>query len=99
MSGGVAYLLDLDPRRVNTEMVDLDPLDDADREFLRSTVERHLAETGSAVAERLLADWESAVERFGKVMPQDYKRVLAAMAQADKAGAPVEQAIMAASHG
>src|SRR5579871_6738588 len=55
MSGGVAYVLDLNPARLNREMVDLDPLDEADIEFLREVVARHRAETGSAVAARLLA--------------------------------------------
>jgi glutamate synthase (NADPH/NADH) large chain len=39
---------------------------------------RHRAETGSAVAGGLLAGWPTAVDRFAKVMPRDYKRVLAA---------------------
>ena len=59
-------------------MVDIDPLDDDDREFLRDAVERHHAETGSAVARALLTDWDDAVDRFGKIMPKDYKRVLQA---------------------
>jgi glutamate synthase (NADPH/NADH) large chain len=99
MSGGTAYFFDLDPARVNREMVNLDPLDDDDREFLREVVARHGAETDSDVAKRLLADWDTAVERFAKVMPRDYKRVLAAMAQAEQTGESVDEAIMAASHG
>ena len=76
MSGGVAYVLDLPQGRVNPEMVDIDPLDDDDRVFLRDAVERHFAETESAVAKELLTDWDDAVGRFGKVMPKDFKRVL-----------------------
>ena len=57
-------------------MVELEPLDDADREWLRATVERHREATGSKVAERLLDQWESEVEAFCKVMPKDYRRVL-----------------------
>jgi glutamate synthase (NADPH/NADH) large chain len=99
MSGGVAYLLDIDEQRLNTEMVDLDPLDEVDRVFLRETIGTHFAETQSAVAERLLADWDSSVERFSKIMPRDYKRVLVAMAAAREAGTPVEQAVMEAARG
>ncbi|MFT7836103.1 glutamate synthase large subunit [Saccharothrix sp. BKS2] len=99
MSGGIAYLLDALVGRVNAEMVDLDPLDTADREFLRSAVEKHYAETGSAVAHALLADWDLAVDRFTKVMPKDYKRVLAARALAEQEGRDVNEAIMEASHG
>ncbi|CCH33321.1 Glutamate synthase (NADH), large subunit [Saccharothrix espanaensis DSM 44229] len=99
MSGGIAYLLDPAEQRVNPEMVDLDPLDDADREFLRSAVEKHYTETDSAVAHGLLADWDLAVDRFAKVMPKDYKRVLAAQARAELEGRDVDEAIMEAAHG
>ncbi|GAA1305872.1 glutamate synthase large subunit [Pseudonocardia xinjiangensis] len=99
MSGGVAYVLDLPEHRINPEMVDLDPLDDSDREFLRDAVERHHTETGSAVARALLTDWEDAVARFGKVMPRDYKRVLQAREAAERDGRDVNAAIMEAAHG
>ena len=103
MSGGVAYVLDLAERRVNSEMVDLDPVDpeqDGDQsegKFLREVVERHYAETDSAVAARLLSDWD--VSRFTKVMPKDYKRVLSAASQAEREGRDVNEAVMAAAHG
>ncbi|MDA2815130.1 glutamate synthase large subunit [Nocardiopsis sp. RSe5-2] len=97
MSGGTAYVLDLDPERVNGEMVDLEPLDDADREFLRDVLARHRAETGSAVAEKLLAGFDTESARFTKVMPRDFKRVLAARAEAERTGADVDQAVMAAA--
>ncbi|MER7083564.1 glutamate synthase-related protein, partial [Saccharopolyspora kobensis] len=99
MSGGTAYLLDLDPARINPEMVDLDPLDDADREFLHDRVRRHFEQTESAVARELLADWDTSVERFGKVMPRDFKRVLAARSAAERDGRDVNEAIMEAAHG
>jgi len=99
MSGGIAYVLDLPRHRVNREMVDLDPLDDSDREFLRDAVARHHAETDSAVAHALLTDWDLAVERFGKVMPKDYKRVLQAREAAERDGRDIDEAIMEAAHG
>ncbi|GHF21114.1 glutamate synthase [Amycolatopsis deserti] len=99
MSGGIAYVLDLSPLRVNPEMVDVDPLDDEDVEFLRDAVEAHFVETESPVARALLADWETTVTRFGKVMPKDYKRVLAARAEAERDGRDVNEAIMEAAHG
>jgi glutamate synthase (NADPH/NADH) large chain len=99
MSGGVAYLLDMDAKRVNTEMVDLDPLTDEDRDVIRSAVEKHHRETGSTVAHALLTDWDVAVERFGKVMPKDYKRVLQAQEAAEREGRDVNEAIMEAAHG
>ncbi|QYN21913.1 glutamate synthase large subunit [Amycolatopsis sp. DSM 110486] len=99
MSGGIAYVLDLPAHRVNPEMVDIDPLDADDTDFLRETVEKHYNETESAVARELLADWDAAVDRFGKVMPKDYKRVLAAQVQAERDGRDVNEAIMEAAHG
>ncbi len=99
MSGGLAYLLDPDPVRVNTDMADLEGLDDDDATRLRDLVGQHLAETGSEVAARLLADWDTALARFGKVMPKDYKRVLDAARLAEREGRDVNQAVMAAAHG
>jgi glutamate synthase (NADPH/NADH) large chain len=99
MSGGVAYVLDLPQGRVNPEMVDIDPLDDDDRAFLRDAVERHFAETESGVAKELLTDWDEAVNRFGKVMPKDFKRVLKAREAAERDGRDVNEAIMEAAHG
>jgi glutamate synthase (NADPH/NADH) large chain len=102
MSGGVAYVWDpssVFSTRVNLEMVDLDPLDDEDREFLRDVVRRHKLETGSAVAGRLLDRWHESVRYFVKVMPKDYKRVLEASALAEERGESVEDAIMAAARG
>jgi glutamate synthase (NADPH/NADH) large chain len=97
MSGGIAYVLDLVPERVNGEMVDLEPLDPGDAEFVRGLVERHLAETGSQVARRLLDDWDTAAARFTKIMPRDYRRVLDAMAKAEAEGRDVDEAVMAAA--
>ncbi len=99
MSGGIAYLLDPDPLRVNTEMADLEPLAAEDGEFLRELTGRHLAETGSAVAAALLSDWDSALPRFARVMPRDYKRVLAAAHRAERDGLDVSEAVMAAASG
>ena len=102
MSGGIAYVYDPDgsfPGHVNTEMVSLDPLEEDDLDFLASTLGAHLRETGSAVASRILDRWDQEVRRFVKVMPDDYKRVREAVRQAEMAGEPVLDAIMAAAHG
>ena len=97
MSGGIAYLLDPDARQVNTEMADLEPLGAGDGEFLAGLIGRHLAVTGSAVAARLLADWDAALRRFARVLPKDYKRVLAAAQRAEREGRDVHEAVMAAA--
>ena len=102
MSGGVAYVYDpfgRFPPLVNREMVDLDPMEEEDEEVLRSTIRRHQAETGSAVAGRILERWHEEVRSFVKVMPKDYKRVLNAARDAEEKGISVDEAIMAAAHG
>ncbi len=99
MSGGIAYLLDPDPLRVNTQMADLEPLTAEDGDYLRELIGRHQAETGSAVAAALLADWEAVLPRFGRVMPRDYKRVLLAASRAERDGLDVSEAVMAAASG
>ncbi|WP_159942205.1 MULTISPECIES: glutamate synthase large subunit [unclassified Nocardiopsis] len=96
MSGGIAYVLDLDAARVNGEMVDIEDLTDEDRAFLTDVLTRHHAETGSAVAERLLAQ-DGGLDRIAKVMPRDYKRVLLAQAEAEREGRDVNEAVMASA--
>jgi glutamate synthase (NADPH/NADH) large chain len=100
MSGGIAYVYDADgefPTRVNYEMVALEDLDDDDRETVHSLVLRHRDETGSALAARLLDDWDDAIGAFRKVMPNDYKRVLDATRRAEAEGRDPVAAVMEAS--
>jgi glutamate synthase (NADPH/NADH) large chain len=102
MSGGVAYVLNESgrfPEMVNTEMVELEELSDEDDVRLFSLVERHRKETGSTVAERLLADWSTSRRQFVKVMPTDYKRVLNAQRRAAEEGTDPVAAMMEAAHG
>jgi glutamate synthase domain-containing protein 3 len=83
MSGGTAYVLDEDGHfegRCNTELVDFEPLDDEDAATIRSLVEEHASRTGSPVAARVLAEWDALLPKFVKVMPRDYKRALADLA-------------------
>jgi glutamate synthase (NADPH/NADH) large chain len=90
MSGGTAFVLDLRPNRVNTDMVDLMPVGEQDAEWLRQLIQQHRTETESAVAWRLLQDWPAAVARFTKVLPRDYARVLAVRSQAEAEGLDLE---------
>ncbi|CAM3501537.1 glutamate synthase large subunit [Kibdelosporangium persicum] len=99
MSGGVAYVLDLQPALVNTEMVELQRLTAEDLDWLRETVARHHKLTGSAVAASLLGDWTRRSVSFTKVMPRDYQRVLEAMRLARAEGRDVDEAVMEASRG
>jgi glutamate synthase (ferredoxin) len=100
MSGGIAYVLDERgelPGRVNRQMVDLDRIDPgAEDEEVRALVARHLAETGSPRARRLLEAWDKASRSFVKVIPKDYKRMLGCIRRAHDQGLAGEDALMAA---
>jgi glutamate synthase (NADPH) large chain len=102
MSGGTAYVLDLLEHRVNRELVDLGAVPAGVAEELRALVVRHHEETGSQVAEELLADWPGTVDRLTQVMPRDYRRVLEARAEAERDGLDgdaVDRRIMEVLHG
>jgi glutamate synthase (NADPH/NADH) large chain len=103
MSGGVAFVHDPDnsfPQRCNTEMVDLERVEaEADEAALKRLLENHLRLTGSVVAERILRDWSTSKAQFVKVMPRDYKQVLAAIERARRLGLSEDEAVMEASHG
>jgi glutamate synthase (NADPH) large chain len=99
MSGGIAYVLDLDKRMVNKAMVALQHPETEDLRWLREIVDRHHKLTGSAVAASLLGDWTRRAASFTKVMPRDYQRVLEAARIARAEGRDVDQAIMEASRG
>ncbi|WP_149181570.1 glutamate synthase large subunit [Streptomyces sp. TRM49041] len=87
MSGGIAYVIDLDRDNVNAGNVGaIETLDDTDKAWLHDVVRRHQEETGSTVAEKLLAEWSVAVDRFSKIIPTTYKAVLAAKDAAERAG-------------
>ncbi len=79
MSGGMAFVYDADQsfeEKCNTEMVDLDPLDQNDQEVLREMIRNHFRHTSSNRALEILNNWDKAIKRFIKVMPRDYKAVL-----------------------
>ena len=81
-------------------MVDLETVGEDDASWLRDTLERHLAETGSAVARRLLDAGGTPCGPFVKVMPRDYRRVLEAARDAEeRRHRPMDEAIMAAARG
>jgi len=79
MSGGIAYVLDFDggfPRLVNTEMVQLEPLDAEDDVFVREAIAKHVKYTGSTRGQWVLDNWKDMRGKFVKVMPTDYKLAL-----------------------
>ena len=99
MSGGIAFVLGLDPAKVNPEMVELQHLEPEDLTWLHDVVARHAQFTDSTVARSLLSDWPRRSAEFTKVMPTDYQRVLQATRMAKAEGRDVDTAIMEASRG
>ena len=103
MSGGIAYVYD------PTGTLDRQPQHRDGRNSRDWTTRTssgcsgmliaHVDATDSAVGQRILSDWETQLKHFVKVMPRDYKRVLAAIAEAERTGEDVDEAIMAAARG
>lgn len=87
MSGGVAFVYDVKSQfsnRCNSEMVDLDSLDEDDINWLQMMISKHFEYTGSTVAKFLLDDIENQLRNFIKVFPKDYKRVLTERKEKEK---------------
>ena len=100
MSGGIAFVLNADREfesRCNLGMVELEKVvTNEDKRTLRTMIEAHLAYTGSRKARKVLEAWETMLPKFVKVMPVDYKRVLAERkAAAAKGKAHKEKAMVA----
>jgi glutamate synthase (ferredoxin) len=100
MSGGVAYVLDEAgdfATRCNTEMVGLETLEDPEEiQDLKEVIQRHIDLTQSQKGVKVLANWETMVPKFVKVMPRDYKRVLQAIQKAIEDGLTGDDALSAA---
>ncbi|KAL8151255.1 hypothetical protein V2J09_021063 [Rumex salicifolius] len=91
MSGGIAYVFDVDGKfdtRCNTELVDLDKVEEEDVTSLKMMIQQHHKYTNSEVAKEVLDDFDKLLPKFVKVFPRDYKRVLASK----KAEEPVKEA-------
>jgi glutamate synthase (NADPH/NADH) large chain len=100
MSGGIGYVYDETgdfAQRVNLQMVGIEKLElPAEIAEVRDLIERHLDYTKSNRAKQILAAWDQSVPKFVKVLPKDYKRMLAAIARAEGQGLTGDEAIMAA---
>jgi len=100
MSGGVAYILDEIgdfSTRCNTSMVLLEALEDPEEiKDLRTIIQNHLNYTKSNKAKEVLANWETILPKFVKVIPKDYKRVLQCLKKAFESGLSGDDALAAA---
>ena len=105
MSGGIAYVYDPNrvfPAKVNQGMVQLQQPAADERSWLVAVLADHVRYTDSAVAAAVLAEGDAGLDRFVKVMPTDYQRVLTVMAQAEAEGLDEEATltrVMEASRG
>lgn len=100
MSGGVAFVLDEDHSlylRVNKQLVSMENVtDEHDIEGIKTLIEKHTKETGSAVGKRILSDFVEHVKSFKKIIPNDYKRMILEIASGESRGLSQEEATMAA---
>jgi glutamate synthase (NADPH/NADH) large chain len=94
MSGGRAFVLDLETANVNSEMVDILAVPADQILILKENISMFYAETGSEIAAELLKNWDKSLARISLVMPRDYARVLAAMERAEREGLPVDELVM-----
>src|SRR5689334_390189 len=80
MSGGIAYILDekgdFAERRCNRAAVDLEAVTDDDAALLWRLIKRHVEYTGSPRGQSILENWDNMLEKFIKIFPHEYKRVL-----------------------
>jgi glutamate synthase (ferredoxin) len=100
MSGGVAYVLDLNgdfAKQANVSMVGLEKVEKpSEVAELRAIIQRHVDYTKSARGQQVLADFDTFVPKFVKVLPKDYKRMLACIEKAEAQGLTGDEAVMAA---
>ena len=100
MSGGIAYVLGLDPAKVNTEMVRAAaPRTRGPGLAARRRRAARAATPAARSRGSLLSDWPRRSAQFTKIMPTDYQRVLHATRMAKAEGRDVDTAIMEASRG
>ncbi|WP_204343940.1 glutamate synthase large subunit [Psychroserpens algicola] len=85
MSGGIAYVLDKDNSfqdHCNSADLNIDPItSEEDVNQLKQLIENHYIATTSPLAKRLLADWETYLPKFKKVLPEEYKQALLRLEQ------------------
>jgi glutamate synthase (NADPH) large chain len=99
MSGGIAYVLDTVgtfARDCNQELVLLEKLSDADAVEVQGLIQEHVRHTHSEFGKRVLQNWHEFRTKIIKVMPKDYKRVLAALEAVKSTGMSGDEAVMAA---
>ena len=100
MSGGIAYVLDINKdfvKKCNKGMVSLESLSVKEEiDEIKEMIKQHVAMTGSEYAQSILINWNVMIKKFVKVMPNDYKRMLNAIKDAEESGLEGDSALLAA---
>ena len=100
MSGGIAYVLDENHElylHLNKQMVDMEAVTERhDAEELKNLIQKHVQETGSSLGNRILKDFEAYLPKFKKIIPRDYKRMIATIGQMEEKGMSHEKATLEA---
>ena len=98
MSGGIAYVYDVDgnfKNRCNTEMVDLSTLsEDEDIQVVKQMIEKHVEYTGSSYAENILENFDP--NKFVKVLPTDYMKIMQSIKKYKEQGLSEDEVLLAA---
>ncbi len=100
MSGGIAYVLDENShlyRNLNKAMIAIEKVENKyDIQELRAMIEEHVENTGSARGKEILADFDAYLQKFKKIIPHDYKKMIALASKWEERGMSSEQAQMEA---
>ena len=96
MSGGIAYVLDMDStlyKRVNKDMVNIERVTDKyDVQELKGMIQEHVSYTNSEAGKRILDKFEEYLPKFKKIIPEDYEKMMAAIIQMEEKGLSREKA-------
>lgn len=99
MSGGIAYIYNKNNNfnsNLNKEMVEIEKLDDSDIDKVKSLIEEHVEATDSNLGTQLLLNWSIESNKFLKVVPNDYKKIITLIDEKKAEGLNHEDAVLAA---
>ena len=100
MSGGIAYVLDENShlyRNLNKDMISIEKVENKyDIKELKELIEEHVEATGSERGALILEHFQEYLPKFKKIIPNDYKKMIALSAKLEEKGMSTEQAQMEA---